>query len=80
MDAALVAKLLSRSFKPFDLITVSGHEYHVEKPDHCRVLADHTVCVWDTKGDVELIDLKLVERVRINENFGFSKFESFLNA
>jgi len=78
MDAAIVMRLLSGPFKPFDLITVSGHEYLVEDAQHCRLFGDHTVFVWSQSGDVELIDLKLVERVRINENFSFSKFENYL--
>jgi hypothetical protein len=77
MDTTVLRRLLTRPFTPFDIITLSGHEYLVEDPKHCR-LVDDTAVVWDHSGDLQLIDLKLVERVRLNDTFGFSDFETIL--
>ena len=75
MNADVVRRLLSRRpFQRFVLSTWSGHEYEVASPEHWRMFGDDVV-VRSCEGMTNIVDLKLVESIRIDEGFGFDELE-----
>jgi hypothetical protein len=76
MDGALIANLLSlRPFRRFVIVTLSGHEYEVKSPEHYRVIRDGDVLFWTEDGTSDFLDLKMVERIRMDDDFGFSELD-----
>jgi hypothetical protein len=76
MDGSLVASLLAhRPFRRFVIVTLSGHEYEVKSPEHYRVIRDGDVLFWTEDGTGDFLDLKMVERIRMPDHFGFAELD-----
>ena len=76
MHASIVQQLLKfEPFKRFVLITAAGHEYEVNSPKHYRILDESDVLFWTEDGTGDFIDLKLVERIRVDDDFGFVELD-----
>jgi hypothetical protein len=76
VEKEVVSRLLGAApSKPFDFILISGHEYTVYDPEHCRFRGDSSIMLWYPSGDVELLDLGLVERIRIADTLPFDEFK-----
>ena len=76
MNSAILEHLLK--FKPFarlQLVTVSKHEYEIKRPTELRVLGKMETAVWSVDGNTDFIDLKLIERIRVDDDFGFAELE-----
>jgi hypothetical protein len=72
MNAEIVRRLLAfQPFKRFFLVTVSGHEYEVTSPKHYQVLTESETLFWTEDGTGDFLDLNLVERIRMDDDFGF---------
>jgi len=76
MNGAVIGELLKlRPFRRFVLVTVSGHEYEIQQPQNCRVLGEAETLVWSHEGTTDFVDLKLIERIRMDDDFGFAEVE-----
>ena len=75
MSSDVVKRLLKkRPFTRFVLCLITEHEYEVDNVEHWRLLGEDVI-VRSAEGMTDLIDLKLVERIRIDEGFGFAELE-----
>ena len=71
MNGDIVRRLLAfEPFKRFSLVTTTGHEYEVKSPGNYRVIGEADTLFWSEDGTADFIDLKLIERVRIDDDFG----------
>ena len=72
MNAELERQLLAlQPFKRFVLVTITGHEYEVKSPKHYQVLTESETLFWAEDGTADFVDLNLVERIRMDDDFGF---------
>jgi hypothetical protein len=77
VDSAVVERLLSlRPFRRF-VIFAGSHDWAVDRPENLRVLRGIDTLVWSWKGTTDFIDLKLVERIKIEDDFGFAELDEF---
>ena len=76
MDGTLISRLLAlRPFRRFVIVTLSSHEYEVDSPDRYRVLSEHDVLFWTQDGTSDFLDLKMIERIRMDDDFGLAELE-----
>jgi hypothetical protein len=76
LNAAIVEHLLAfQPFRRFVLVTVRGQEYVVNSPKDYRVLGEVDTLFWTEDGTADFLDLKLVEQIRMDDDFGFAEFK-----
>jgi hypothetical protein len=75
MNAAVLKRLLA--FRPFKrlYLCIGDHEIEVNRPEDVRILEEAETLVWSVDGTTDLYDLRLIERVRIDDDFGFDELD-----
>jgi hypothetical protein len=75
LNAELIKRLMAlRPSRRFYLCGASAEEYEVADPKHWRSWTRRT-CVWAEDGTTDFLDLKLIERVRMDDDFGPAELE-----
>jgi hypothetical protein len=73
MDANVVSRLLAfRPFKRFYLC-IGRDEVFIERPEHAKLLGDTETLFVSEDGTADFYDLRLVERIRVDDDFGFDE-------
>ena len=69
MNPEVVRRLLKQKpFKRFVLCLATDYEYEVDNVEHWRLIADNVIA-RSAEGMTDLINLKLVDRIRIEDGF-----------
>ena len=60
-------------FRPFKRLWLhlGDHEIEIARPEDVRVLAEVDTLVSSVDGNTDFYDLRLIERVRVDDDFGF---------
>jgi hypothetical protein len=78
VNPEVIRRLLKQKpFKRFVLCLATDYEYEVDNIEHWRLLADDVIA-RSAEGITDLIDLKLVERIRIEDGFTFEELDRLM--
>jgi hypothetical protein len=73
LDVQVLERLLA--FRPFKrlYLCIGDHELAIDRPQDVKILSEIETLVWSVDGTTDFYDLKLVDRIRVDDDFGFDE-------
>jgi hypothetical protein len=78
LNSQIVRLLLD--FRPYKrlILFIGRDEVEIERPQDARVIGDGDILVHSVDGTTDFYDLNQVERIKIDDDFGFDELRRML--